>query len=154
MKAMLRLAAIAVSFQFIIGCVSSLPKLHNINDRTIFQELSEQQVKKAVLKGTEAAGWTIENAAPGKILATYTRRIHTVAVNIRYTGENYSINYAYSINMKIHCTEEDRSKTIVLTKWPEETCGGARPAMIHKAYNNWVKRLDLKIKTEFSSNQS
>lgn len=151
---MLRLAAIAVPILLIIGCVSSLPALHNINDHTIFQELSEQQVKKAVLKGTEAAGWTIENAAPGKILATYTRRIHTVAVNIRYTGKNYSINYAYSINMRIHCTDKDKAKTIILTNWPEETCGGARPAMIHKAYNKWVKRLHSKIKKELSSNES
>ena len=150
---MLRLAAIAVSILFIIGCVSSLPILHNINDHTIFQELSEQQVKKAVLKGAEAAGWTIENVAPGKILATYTRRSrHTIAVNIRYTEKNYSINYAYSNNMKVHCTDKDKAKTIILTKWPEETCGGAQPAMIHKAYNKWVKRLHSEIKTSLSSN--
>lgn len=152
MKARLRLAAVALSVLFITGCVASLPVLHNIDDHTILQELSEQQVKNAILKGTEAAGWTVENAAPGKILVTYTRRIHTVAVNIRYTEKNYSINYAYSINMKIHCTDKDKAKTIILTKWPEETCGGARPAMIHKAYNKWVKRLHSKIKTELSSN--
>ena len=152
MRAMLRLAAIAVSALFITGCVSSLPKLHNINDHTIFHGLTEQQVKKALYKGIEAAGWTIENAAPGKILATYTRRIHLVAVNIRYTETNYSIHSAYSANMKIHCTDKDQGKTIILTKWPEETCDGARPAMIHKAYNKWVKRLHSKIKTTLSSN--
>jgi len=151
-KTILRLVAISVSILFVTGCVSLLPPLHIINDRTIFQELSEQQVKEAVYKGIVAAGWTIENAAPGKILATYTRKRHTVAVNIRYTEKNYSINYAYSINMKVHCTEEDKAKTIILTKWPEETCGGARPARIHRAYNKWVERLHSKIKTAFSSN--
>ena len=147
---MLRLVAILAFILFITGCVSSLPRLYNINDHTIFQELSEQQVKKAIIKGTEVAGWTIEKAAPGKILATYTRRIHMVAVNIRYTEKNYSINYAYSTNMKVHCTEEDKAKNIILTKWPEETCGGTRPAMIHKAYNKWVKRLHSQIKKEIS----
>jgi len=151
MKAMWRLAAIAVSILFITGCVSTLAPLHNINDYTILHELSEQQVKEAVYKGIGAASWTIENAAPGKILATYTRRIHTIAVNIKYTEKNYSINYAYRKNMKIHCTDKDKGKTIILTKWPEETCSGARPAMIHKAYYKWVKRLNSKIKTALSS---
>ena len=151
MKTILQIAAISVSILFITGCVSTIP-LDNIDDNTIVQELSEQQVKEAVHMGIETAGWTVENEAAGKILATYTVRVHTVAVNIRYTEKNYSINYAYSINMKVHCTEEDKAKTIILTKWPEETCGGARPARIHRAYNKWVERLHSKIKTAFSSN--
>jgi hypothetical protein len=151
MKTILRLVAISVSILFVTGCVSIIP-LHNIDDHTIVQELSEQQVKEAINSGIEAAGWTVENEAPGKILATYTRRIHTVAVNIRYTEKNYSITYAYSINMKVHCTDQDKAKGVTLTKWPEQTCGGARPKLIHQAYNKWVKRLNSEISAALSSN--
>ena len=152
---MLRLAAISVSAFIITGCVSISP-LHNINDHAIVLELSEQQVKEAVHKGIEAAGWTVEKEGPGKILATYIRRIHTVAVNIRYTEKNYSINYAYSINMKVNCTDQNKEKGAnvigaTITKWPEETCGGARPALIHEAYNEWVERLNSEISAALTS---
>jgi len=150
MKTILRLVAISVSILFITGCVSIIP-LDNIDDHTIVQELSEQQVKEAVHTGIGAAGWTVENEAAGKILATYTIRSHTIAVNIRYTEKNYSINYAYSINMKVHCTENDKAKGVMLTKWPEQICGGARPALIHRAYNEWVENLNSEINTALSS---
>jgi hypothetical protein len=154
MKTILRLVAISVSILFVTGCASSrIVPLHNIDDHTIVLELSEQQVKEAVHTGIDAAGWTIENEAPGKILATYThKRKHTVAVNIRYTDKNYSINYAYSIRMKVYCNDQDLSKGITLTKWPEQTCSGARPALIHRAYNKWVKRLNSEINAALSSN--
>jgi len=151
MKSILQLIAISVSILFISGCVSIIP-VHNIDNQTILQEHSEQQVNEAINQGIESAGWVIENEAPGKILATYTHRIHTIAVNIRYTEENYSINYAYSINMKVHCTDKDKAKGVILTKWPEETCGGARPALIHSKYNEWVENLDSEINAALSSN--
>ena len=150
MKTILRLVAISVSILFITGCVSIIP-LDNIDDHTIVQELSEQQVKEAVHTGIETAGWTVENEAAGKILATYTVRVHTIAVNIRYTEKNYSINYAYSINMKVHCTDKHQGE-IFLTNWPEVTCDGARPARIHKAYNEWVENLNSEINMALSSN--
>ena len=151
MKTMLRLVAISVSILFITGCVSIIP-LHNIDDQSIGHELSEQQVKEAINSGLEAAGWIAKKEGPGKILATYTVRIHTVAVNIRYTAKNYSIHYAYSINMKTHCNEKDYTEEVIVTKWPEETCGGVRPALIHSAYNEWVENLNSGINSALSSN--
>ena len=151
MKTILQLAAISVSILFITGCVSIIP-LDNIDDHTIVQELSEQQVKEAINEGIEAAGWAVENEAAGKILAAYNIRTHTIAVNIRYTEKNYSINYAYSINMKVYCTENDKAKGVTLTNWPEQTCGGARPGLIHSAYNEWVENLNSEINTALSSN--
>jgi len=151
MKNILRLIAISLSVLFITGCVSIIP-LENIENQTIASGLSEQQIKESMHKGIEAAGWTIESEAPGKILATFNRRVHTIAVNIRYTNENYNINYAYSTNMKMHCTEGDKVKGAILTKWPEPTCGGSRPQFIHAAYNKWVGRLSSEINTALSSN--
>jgi len=150
MKTMLQLLTISVAIPFIAGCMTISP-LHNIDDQSIGHELSEQQVKEAINSGLEAAGWTAEKEGPGHILATYTVRTHTVAVNIRYTAKNYSIHYAYSINMKVNCTAKDRPKGIILTKWPEKVCGGSQPEFIHAGYNKWVKRLDLEIDAALSS---
>ena len=152
MKTILQFAAISVSILFITGCVShKIIPLHNIDDHTIILELSEQQVKEAIHEGIEMAEWTIENEAPGKILATYNRRVHTITVNIRYTEKNYSIKYAYSKNMKVHCTDNHQGVQS-LTNWPGETCGGTRPTHIHRAYNKWVENLDSEISAALSSN--
>ena len=43
-------------------------------------------------------------------------------------------------------------KGVTLTNWPEQTCGGARPALIHSAYNEWVENLNSEINTALSSN--
>ncbi len=150
MKNRLRLIAISFSVLFITGCVSIIP-LKNIDNQAIRSELSEQQVKDAIHSGVEAAGWMIEKEGSGKILATYMVRSHTVAVNIRYTRQDYSINYAYSNNMKVHCTEQEKAKGAMITNWPEETCGGARPQLIHKAYNKWVEELRSEIDAALSS---
>jgi hypothetical protein len=150
MKTILQLFAILVSILFITGCVSIIP-LKNIDDQAIGRELSEQQVKEAIHRGVEAAGWTIDKEGPGKILATYTVRTHDVAVNIRYTEKNYSINYAYSNNMKVHCTDQEKAKGVVITSWPKESCGGARPQLIHAAYEEWVEELKLEIDAALSS---
>ncbi len=150
MKTILQLFAISVSILFITGCVSIIP-LKNIDDQVIGRDLSEEQVKEAIHSGIEAAGWTTEKEGPGKILAAYTRRVHTIAVNIRYTENNYSINYAYSNNMKVYCSDKEKAKGVVVAKWPEESCGGARPQLIHAAYEKWVEELKSEIDAALSS---
>ena len=148
MQVILRLIVISASIMFITGCVSFSP-LKNINDQAIERKLSEEQVKEAIHSGIEAAGWTIEKEEPGKILASYSVRVHTVAVNIRYTKSDYSINYAYSNNMKIHCSDKEKEKGVMITKWPEESCGGADPKLIHAAYQKWVDNLISEIDATF-----
>ena len=148
MQSILRLIAISVSILFIVGCVSVIP-LRNINDKVIEKNLIEKQVKEAIHSGIESAGWTIEKEEPGKILASYSVRVHTVAVNIRYTKSDYSINYAYSNNMKIHCSDKEKAKGVVITNWPEESCGGADPQLIHAAYEKWVDNLISEIDATF-----
>ena len=148
MQVILRLIVISASIMFITGCVSFNP-LKNINDQAIERKLSEEQIKEAIHSGIEAAGWTIEKEEPGKILASYSVRVHTVAVNIKYTKNSYSINYAYSNNMKIHCSDKEKAKGVMITKWPEESCGGADPQLIHAAYEKWVGNLISEIDATF-----
>ena len=148
MQVILRLIVISASIMFITGCVSFNP-LKNINDQAIERKLSEEQVKEAIHSGIESAGWTIEKEEPGKILASYSVRVHTVAVNIRYTKSDYSINYAYSNNMKIHCSDKEKAKGVTITNWPEESCDGADPQLIHAAYEKWVGNLISEIDATF-----
>jgi hypothetical protein len=144
MQVILRLIVISASIMFITGCVSFNP-LKNINDQAIERKLSEEQVKEAIHSGIEAAGWIIEKEEPGKILASYSVRVHTVAVNIKYTKNSYSINYAYSNNMKAFCSDKEESGKQVITKSDFVTCGDAHPQLIHKAYEKWVQKLKSEI---------
>ena len=150
MQSILRLIAISVSILFIVGCVSIIP-LRNTNDKVIEKNLIEEQVKEAIHSGIESAGWTIEKEEPGKILASYSVRVHTVAVNIKYTKNSYSINYAYSNNMKAYCSDKiqtsdwKEAEKQVITKSNFVICGGAHPQLIHKAYEKWVQKLKSEI---------
>ena len=154
MQSILRLIAISVSILFIVGCVSIIP-LRNINDKVIEQNLIEEQVKEAIHSGIESAGWTIEKEEPGKILASYSVRVHTVAVNIKYTKNSYSINYAYSNNMKAYCSDKiqtsdwQEAEKQVITKSNFVICGGADPQLIHAAYEKWVDNLISEIDATF-----
>jgi hypothetical protein len=53
--------------------------------------------------------------------------------------------------MKVHCTDQEKAKGVVITSWPKESCGGARPQLIHAAYEEWVEELKLEIDAALSS---
>ena len=144
MQVILRLIVISASIIFMTGCVSFNP-LKNIDDQAIERKFSEEQVKEAIHSGIEAAGWTIEKEGQGRVLAVLSVRVHTVAVNIKYTKNSYNINYAYSNNMKAFCSDKEEAGKQVITKSNFVICGGAHPQLIHKAYEKWVQKLKSEI---------
>jgi hypothetical protein len=88
-----------------------------------------EQVKQAIMKAGGARGWSIAHQAEGKLLATLiVRNKHTIAVEIGYSAEKYSLMYANSSNMKY----------------------GQRDGqpVIHPYYNKWVQELKEAIRLE------
>jgi hypothetical protein len=148
MKNLLKvLLATSIVISSITGYASPQVPLQSL-DQSAEEGLSQQEVKEAIHKGAKTATWTTEDKGPGKILAVYSVTEHTIAVNITYTEKSYSINYAYSINVHVHCTEEDKAKGVatIMTKWPEKVCGGSRPALIYEGYNSLLKGLNSEIR--------
>jgi hypothetical protein len=91
--------------------------------------LSAEQVKQAIQVACLAKGWTVSPESDGKLLATLSvRNKHTIAVQIGYSADKFSLIYKNSSNMKF---SQEQGQ-----------------AMIHPFYNKWVQGLLDAIRLE------
>jgi hypothetical protein len=89
---------------------------------------SLDQIGKAIVSGSSAAGWQANEVRPGVIVATYKIRQHFAIVDIAYT------NNAYNITFK----EGDPG-----LKFDGST--------IHQNYNGWVNNLEKVIRAHVNA---
>ena len=94
---------------------------------------SADAVKKAIIAAgqTAARKWSVAEAAPGRLLATYQVRSHTVVTEIRYSANEFSVNYNDSVNMKY-------------------APGPDGKGVIHPFYNQWVSEFIQAIRSELA----
>src|SRR5262245_8621608 len=84
--------------------------------------LTSARVRKAIVDATLQGKWTILEDAPGRIVATFSiRNKHSLTVEVRYSGTQFSIVYRDSSNLNY--------------------AQGANGPIIHPAYNKQVKAL-------------
>ena len=107
--------------------------------------LTVERVKQAIQTGATARGWSIAQAADGKMVATLiVHSKHSVSVEIGYTADRYSLHYKDSLNMKFASTAPSR-KNGVGPAVPAEENG---QPVIHPNYNKWVLQLRESIQVE------
>jgi hypothetical protein len=92
------------------------------------EELSINDVEKAILSATQKRGWSSRVVKPGLIEASISVRTHRATIEIPYSSSSYSINYKSSENLDY----DDGS--------------------IHRNYNNWVINLSRTIQGELGVN--
>ncbi|HEX7888421.1 MAG TPA: hypothetical protein VF522_03595 [Ramlibacter sp.] len=97
------------------------------------RQLKAEDVKKAILAAALATErkWAITEVAPGRMIATYHVRTHTVTSEIHYTAADFSVFYRDSINMKY-------------------APGPDGKGVIHPFYNQWVQELVQAIRIELA----
>jgi len=83
-----------------------------------------EQVGRAIVTGSMAAGWQANEVRPGNIVAVYKIRSHIAVVDIAYTTTSYNITFK----------EGDPG-----LKYDGQT--------IHQNYNGWVESLERLIRT-------
>lgn len=113
--------------------------------------LSNDQIRKIIVKAAEASGWSVQNAtATGPVVAKYTyKEKHVATVKIAYTQRSFSIAYENSVNLKYRIADGSDSYL------PPGTVNGARSfypvgtKLIHGVYNQWIKALRDKIQAGF-----
>ena len=93
---------------------------------TIHGNLTNAQVRDAILRGGVNIGWQMREEKPGVVMGTVRQRQHTVTVEIPYNEKEYSIKYHSSVNMM------------------------EGPGTIHRNYNRWVDRLNQNITAEIA----
>lgn len=128
-----------------VGCTSYLVPIPNLDNQPVSRALTRAEVGNAIQDGAAAAGWESREAAPGRILAWYRIRTHTVRVEITYDERGYNIAYESSQNMKVGCPGPN--KIMVVTG--EKDCpGGQKPDRIHENYKAWIAQLSQAIASE------
>ena len=95
------------------------------------QPATAQDVRKAIDAAAVATGrkWTVVEPSPGRLLATYQVRTHTVVTEIRYSGTHFGVAYSDSINMKYGPGPDGKG-------------------VIHPFYNQWVEEFIQAIRVE------
>lgn len=88
-------------------------------------------VRKAIEAAAVATGrkWVVTEPSPGRLLATYHVRTHTVVAEIRYSAGQFSVAYSDSVNMKY-------------------APGADGKGVIHPFYNQWVQEFLQAIRRE------
>ena len=112
------LSAVAMPSQ--AGCMRCGP-IQNVTDASVpssGKPLSNDEVRKAIMRAGTTLGWKMNADAPGKITATLDVRKHSAVVEIPYSSKSYSINYKTSVNLE-----------------------AGSDGTIHNNYNGWVKNL-------------
>lgn len=125
LAAVLSLAAISASAQ-------RMPvPIVNHDNLVVTKAASAADVKKAIMAAAEATGrkWVVSEPSPGRLVATYHVRTHTVTTEIRYSATHFSVAYADSINMKYGP-------------------GADGKGVIHPFYNQWVQEFVQSIRLE------
>lgn len=105
----------------LIGCRTS-PVL-NVTDAPVNAtgQVSNSDVKKAIISAGAGLGWQMKEVKPGHIVGTLFLRKHMASVDIPYSSSSYSINYKDSSELNY-----DNGN-------------------IHSNYNGWVQNLDRAI---------
>jgi hypothetical protein len=114
----------------ITGCLMSKP-IYNINNDQIisFPSMPLNKAGELIRQAGATRGWAMSLQKPGHIVATLMTRSHTVAVDIYYTTNTFSIVYKSSSNL-----DYDPSTNT-----------------IHRNYNRWVRNLEKAILLKLSN---
>ena len=119
-----RTLMIVLLFSLFVSVGCNKKPLYQVNDGS-FPPRATAKVKRAILDAGKSLGWRMESKGAGRIQATIAPRGHKAVVNIDYTGSRFTIKYVSSVDLHY-----------------ENTASGE---VIHKNYNNWVRRLENRI---------
>lgn len=120
---------VAATFLLLVGCTSR--PIYNVEDMVVITgtgaKLSQQEVRRAVVKAAVSKGWSVKDLGPGRVQATVRVRRHMARVVIAYSPRSYSITY--------------RSSGLL----------GYDGQNIHRSYNRWIRGLEQRINGQFGA---
>jgi hypothetical protein len=133
------LPAMIVATLAVAGC-RPLSPVNNISNASYGDSiyastnvLSLDDYERAIVRAGSNRGWQFTRVAPGQLRGTVdVRGKHQASVDVTFTTQTYSINYAGSENLKYDAATNS----------------------IHPSYNSWVKLLDGEIQAEIQRLQA
>ncbi|MBE0495278.1 MAG: hypothetical protein IBX45_02585 [Campylobacterales bacterium] len=128
-KVTIAILAVVMGLVF-AGCRTTA--LYNVEKAPVVassnKKLTAQDTEKAIMRAGGRLGWVMKKVENGHIEGTLNIRKHMAAVSIRYTANEYSINYLNSSSLNYD----------------------PATSTIHQNYNGWVQNLDNAIRVQLS----
>lgn len=117
-----RIATLFMVAIFVAACVRPI---YNVQDHPITsrgkQSLTMNDIAEVVMQSALNRGWEASRMGEDTVFITYSRKNYSATAQVFFTYRSYSIEYDSSTNLKYS------------------------NGMIHRNYNNWVKRLENDI---------
>lgn len=111
----------------IAGCKTAA--IHNVEEAPITrydgQELSLDQVERAIAVAGSELGWVMQPVEPGHMVGILDIRKHKAVIDVFYDSDSFSIQYKDSTNLLYDPSGK-----------------------IHRNYNNWIGNLERGINAE------
>lgn len=121
MPSLLRATLMTLALLALAACTSK-PVLNAQTDIPATVQVSQQQVKQAILNALAKREWSVQQVDPQRVQAQITvRNQYHAEIDIRYNRTHYAIAYRDSRNL------------------------GFKNGQIHRNYNRWVSMLDRDI---------
>ncbi len=89
-------------------------------------QLSQMQVRNAIITSLTGRGWTIDHSGHGNILSTLNLRGHSATIRVNYNRSTVSIAYVSSSDLEYRLKD-------------------GKP-YIHRNYNGWIGYLEQDIR--------
>ena len=124
------------------GCRTS--PVYNVPNQSLQANkspLTEEDVKKAIIRAGAGLGWNMYADEPGHVLGTLHIRDHMAQVDINYDLTKYNITYKSSTNLNYEAAGEEYTDD-------EGNTYKNKTSIIHSNYNGWIQNLDRAIKTQ------
>lgn len=125
---MKKLLAIVLLAGLVSACVTK--PMYQVSNRPVpltAQNLSMDQIERAILFAGQNRGWRMERVAPGTLRAIQVQQKFSATVDIVYDQKGYSIRPVESSGLR------------------------ERDGMVHPHYNLWIRNLDNDIQNSLSN---
>lgn len=116
---------ILITAFLLAGCINKVQPITTVSS-SFSAPISLETMSNAIYQGSSELGWMVSRVNDNTLKAKLNIRTHEVVVLIKYDTRGYEISYVSSKNM-LYSTEDN---------------------MIHRKYQQWVNKLNKKIRLE------
>ncbi len=123
-KWLIKILALSAAVLVLAGC--TLAPLKPAAPISVPAQLSQTQVRNAIITSLTGRGWTIDHSGNGNILSTLNLRGHSATIRVNYDRSTVTITYVSSSDLEYRLKD-------------------GKP-YIHRNYNGWIGYLQQDIR--------
>ena len=102
---------------------------------------SPTQIASAIKQAAKGLGWVVAGEEAGSVRLRIRLRAHMALVSVGFDETNYWIDYEDSTKLDYHAED-------IVRKRPKRKPRVIEGPSIHHNYNNWIRNLSNRIRTE------